>query len=237
MAIGSLPKSLHAFSFDMYSDMAHFRDIFTQSFFKTLPAPPRTTIIGILGAAMGLNESDTISLSNKLYVGSKILSMKGYAKEITTAINQKSGGGRTPVMRSLVVNPSYRLYVGSEEKELIQQLHNAIRSPVFPLYLGISECLANTTNIEKARNIALTESKVFRCTIESPTDISYTTKVDAKGKIIFFPELVRTVRTFTLSPKGRMPLSYVNLLMFYNCSVELKRSIGAYDFGEPICMI
>jgi len=233
----SLPESLYSFYFDTHASLAHFRDIFTQSFFKTLLAPPRTTIIGMLGAAMGLNESDTISLSDKLLVGSKILSLKGYAKEITTAINQKRGGGRTPVMRNLVVDPRYRIFIGSKEKELISQLRNAIRTPFFSLYLGISECLADVANISEVTNAHLVETKKFKCTVSLPTDGGYETKVDEKGKTIFLPERVRTVHSFTLSPKGRMPAAYVNLLMFYNCAVEFKKNVAAYDFREPICMI
>jgi CRISPR-associated protein Cas5t len=233
----SLPNSLPSFYFDIHAELAHFRDIFTQSFFKTLLAPPRTTIIGMLGAALGLDESDTISLSDKLLVGSKILHLKGYAKEITTAVNLKRDGGRTPVMRNLVVEPHYRIFVGSQDKGLILRLHDAIRAPIFSLYLGISECLASLANTSEVTNATLVKAKLFKCTVPLSSNVEYNTKVEEKGKTIFLPERARTVHSFVLLPNGRMPASYVNLLMFYNCAVELSKSLTAYDFREPVCMI
>lgn len=237
MNTGSLPESLFSFHFDIHAELAHFRDIFTQSFFKTLLAPPRTTIIGILGAAAGLSESETISISEKLFVGLKVLSLKGHAKEITTSINQKPDGGRTPVMRNFVVDPYYQIFVGSQENELILKLHGAIKNPLFPLYLGISECLADITNISEILSIKMVKAKRFRCTLPLSAGIEYNTKIDEKGKIMFLPERARTVHSFVFSDRGRIPVSYVNLLMFYNCAVELNKDYAAFNFHEPICMI
>ncbi len=234
MNLSSLPDNLHIFYFDITSELAHFRDPFTHSFFKTLLAPPRTTILGILGAAKGLGEEDTIKLSDQLYIGIKIISLNGTAKEIIAAKNLKKSDLTTPVMRTVLVKPVYRIFVGSSYKETIEDILEAVQRPKYPFYLGISDYLASINNISEIYNSERITADTFSCIIPLHNG-SYSTYVE-EGKIAFMPELSRTVHSFKYS-QGRIPDRYVRLLMFYNCKVKLKESIYAYNIkGEPICL-
>lgn len=238
MTSDSLPESLYIFYFDVTADLAHFRDIFTQSFFKTLLAPPRTTVLGMLGASLGYNEADTINRLSSVYVGVNILSVNGYAKDIMMAINQKKAdaGGRTPVMRTLLVKPLYRIFIGSEDERFIEEIREGLLAPTYPLYLGISDCLAYIKDISKVSRVNAKNSNRFSCIVPyDGTPYSYYSKDN--DKIIFIPEIVKTVHSFDITKKGKKPRRYIDLLMFYNCEVELKKSIIAYDVGESICMI
>lgn len=236
MTSDSLPEQLYTFYFDITAELAHFRDRFTHSFFKTLLAPPRTTVIGMLGAAFGYSEEETITKLTDVYVGVKILSIDGYARDITTAINQKPDGGRTPVMRTMLVRPLYRIFIGSGDERLIEYAREALLEPRYPLYLGISDCLSYIKCVSKVMSINAINADRFNCVI--PYDgggYNYYSKGD--GKMIFTPEIVKTVHSFILTRKGRKPNKYIKLLMFHNCEVKLEKNIIAYNVGEPICMI
>ncbi|MEM2857094.1 MAG: CRISPR-associated protein Cas5 [Candidatus Nitrosocaldus sp.] len=237
MSSSSSPESLYIFCFDISSDLAHFRDIFSHSFFRTLLAPPRTTVLGMIGAMLGYNEEDTITKLTKLYIGIKICSLKGYAKDIMTAINQKTDGGRTPVMRTLLVNPLYRIFIGSEDKKWIEDIREGALAPKYPLYLGISDCLAYINDISTIKNVNAISTNNFNCVIPIASDIEYKYYIKDNNKMIFAPEIVKTVYSFVLTSNGKKPERYIDLLMFHNCEVKLEKDIRAYDVGEPICLI
>ncbi len=236
MSLDYLPRALYTFYFDIRADFAHFRDIFTHAFFRTYLAPPRTTILGIIGASMGLNEEDTIKLSDSLYTGTKILSISGIAREIVNVENQKEIGLKTPTMRTLIVNPIYRIYIGGEDKALIERIRDSLLKPVYPLYLGITEFLANIKDIseiyysEKDNN-----TKYLSCIIPV---VKYTTKILDKTKFMLLPEINKTVYSFKYTHKGREPSKYIDLVMSYNCKLELNESIPSYFIKDDcICMI
>ncbi len=235
MSLDYLPKSLYTFYFDIRADFAHFRDIFTHAFFRTYLAPPRTTILGIIGASIGLNEEDTIKLSDSLYAGTKILSINGIAREIVNVENQKEIGLKTPTMRTLIVNPIYRIYIGGEDKGLIERIRDSLLKPVYPLYLGITECLANIKDISDIYYCKKCDTKCFSCIIPA---LKYTSKILDKTKFVLLPEINKTVYSFKYTPKGREPLKYIDLVMSYNCKLELSESIPSYFIiDDYICMI
>lgn len=234
MDLNYLPKNINIIYFDITGDFAHFRDIFTHSYFRTLLAPPRTTVLGFVGASKGLNEKYTIELSDKLYIGIKILSLNGVAKEIITAINQKKPNLTTPIMRSLIVKPIYRIFIGSNDRGIINDIRYAIQTPVYPLYLGISDCIAEIKTISDIYNADLNTADLFTCII--PINNSNFTSC-TEGGMMFMPELNKTVYSFKHSPKGRIPDKYVKLLMFHNCKVKLEKPFNAYYIdNEPICL-
>ncbi len=238
MSSSSLLNNLYIFYFDITSELAHFRDPFTHSFFKTLLAPTRTTILGILGAIKGLNEEETINLSKRLYIGVIIRSLNGTAKEIITAKNLKEQNLTTPVMRTLLVRPVYRIFVGSTDHEIIEDILDAIKRPRYPLYLGISDHLASVSNISKIYYSERITSDTFTCIVPMQDRLYLYSTLVEQGKIAFMPELNRTVYSFKYTPKGRVPERYIILLMFYNCKVRLNDgSIYAYNINEePICL-
>ena len=236
MTLDSSPK-LYTLYFDVTADLAHFRDVFAHGFFKTLLAPPRPTVLGMIGAVLGYSEEEVIDNLKDVYVGIKISSINGYAKEIVTMINQKSNGGRTPVMRTMLVKPMYRIAVGSTDEVLVRSIRDSLMNPVYPLYLGVSDCLAYIREVSDVIRTDQAYAKRISCIV--PYDgRMYRTYVKDHSKMIFGPEIVRTVRSFTLTKKGKSPYEYINLLMFYNCEVEFDEHIVAYRIaGEPICMI
>jgi|FaiFalDrversion3_1042247.scaffolds.fasta_scaffold00239_3 CRISPR-associated protein Cas5t len=238
MSSTDLPK--YSFYFDITSDFAHFRDIFTHSFFKTLLAPPRTTVIGIIGAAMGIDEKSTIELSNRsgLYIGINILLIKGIAKEIIHVRNLKGSMlTETPTLRTLIVSPVYRLYIASNDEELLEKIRASLYNPVYPLYLGISEFLAKILNISNIYTIESCTTTKLSCVVPF-NNIEYSTHIIDNNKLVFLPEISKTVYSFKYTNKGREPEKYINLLMSYNCELRFENPIQSYHIeGENICLI
>jgi CRISPR-associated Cas5-like protein len=235
MASNSILDELYGFSFDIFSDYAHFRHVFTQSFFETLLAPSKTVVTGILGAALGYGEKEIIELNDELSVGVEVLKIKGFAREMTTAINLKFGiPERTPVLRNLIIGPRYRLYVACK-KVLLDKLHKAIHEPAYPLYLGISECLAEVDNITSPKKLRIIKETNFQCVAPKNGKI-YGYKLIAPKVRVVVPRVFKTVHSYTHTPKGRMPSKWIELIMFYNCELEFKEPIDAFEFaGKKVC--
>ena len=62
---------MYCFNRKAYSETASFRIPETHTFQKTLPLPPLTTIIGLLGAALGLSFAESMEFyhGNQIRVG------------------------------------------------------------------------------------------------------------------------------------------------------------------------
>ncbi|MEM3398021.1 MAG: CRISPR-associated protein Cas5 [Nitrososphaerota archaeon] len=227
-------NKIYGFFFDISGDYAHFRHIFTQSFFDTLLAPPKTTISGILAAALGYDdEIEVIDLNERVLVGVKIIKMSGFAQEIINIKNLKEKTIQfTPVYRNLIVKPIYRIYLGLEDKELIHMTREALKSPKHPLYLGISEALATIENISPIDSI----KEDSTLTIESITPVIDegnlpSHKVD-KRNFIVPARRYHTVKSFKLTKRGRLPHEYIDLIMFYGGYLEFKKPIDVFQIQD-----
>lgn len=230
---------MYGLYFEITSDFGHFRNPFTLSFFETFLAPPRTTILGFIGAAMGLDEKETIKLGNKLKAGVRILELKGFAREIVTTFNYKvRPPERTPIMREILVNPAYRIYLGSEDIDLLKLTIEALRKPKYPLYMGISEFLARVTKISKLQKFDEVMEKRFNCIV--PINGGYKVRIEPDvGKRYLPPKICKTVYSYEVTKKGRNPKKFINLLMFIGYDVELEKPIKAYktEENEVICLL
>ncbi|MGB9659705.1 MAG: type I-E CRISPR-associated protein Cas5/CasD [Nitrososphaerales archaeon] len=232
-----MPNELYGFSFDIFSDYAHFRHVFTQSFFETLLAPSKTVATGLLAATLGLGEKEAIGLNDELSIGVEVLKIGGFASEITTALNLKSGSiERTPTLRNLLISPKYRLYVACKDKTLLDKLHKAVNEPAYPLYLGISECLAEVANISPPKKLRPVKETDFQCLVPS-NGKEYNYKLTQPRLRVVLPRVFKTVSSYIYTPKGRKPLNYIDLIMFYNCMLKFKEPIKAFKFeGKNVCL-
>jgi CRISPR-associated protein Cas5 subtype I-B len=238
----------HGVRFEVSGQFAHFRDIFTQAFFQTLLGPPRPTILGMIGAALGFSETNTIELGKKVLVGVRIIEIKGFANEVTTAHNlklpeledEKEWPIRTPVLRSILVEPRYEVCVVSEDRVMLLRIAESLRAPRYPLYLGISDFLAYVTRVDEAvSRLKRGTSKTVGCV--APITHQDRFNVRLKGPISGFhmpPQKSHTIHSFTLSPEGRKPERYIDLLMFFNCEVEFNQEKEVYKLedGAGFCV-
>lgn len=226
-------------AFELSGELGHFRNPFTHSFFETILAPPRTTVIGLLGAALGFNEEETIELMDKLLIGVKILNINGFAKEITTFYNYKEKKPlATPIMREILIKPKYRIYVGCKDSTFVSDLIDALKRPRYTLYLGISDYIATIKDVKKV-TFTETKSNMFDCVIPY-VDGYKVTLGDNPAKFLIPPKQYRVVYSYELTKRGRRPSKMTDVLMFFGYQVELPKDLDAYiieDSKEAIYLL
>lgn len=148
-------------AFKLFGDYAHFSKPETIYSSLTYPVPPKTTIMGFLGALIG--EADYWKLSGIKY-GVKInnpIEKKSFCfngikdaldKSMQLAKGYQDNSNKKQFYRELICNPSYTIYlilddISEEHRALIKKNLKEHKS-VYSLYLGINFCLADFKWIE-----------------------------------------------------------------------------------------
>ncbi|MEA1920547.1 MAG: CRISPR-associated protein Cas5 [Campylobacterota bacterium] len=140
---------------DLWADYGHFSHPATIYSSLTYPIPPKTAIMGFLGAVGGFSDSSEYQFLNAIQYAVKINSIKGKAnysfngvkdalpsiKHHTQMIKQ-----RKQFYRELLIQPNYKLFLDfsaceEESRHIIDNLkaHRSLYQP----YMGINLCLAN----------------------------------------------------------------------------------------------
>ena len=152
--------------FDVRGYMAHFRKVFSNATSLSYFFPPRTTVTGILAAAMGLARDsyyDAMS-PGELRVAVRVLTplrkltfSESYLNTDAVTLNAMRGlTGRVPTRREFVVSASadtgplgYRAYLVPSDPGMIERVAGALRSPVYPISLGAADMPAWVEGVEE----------------------------------------------------------------------------------------
>lgn len=158
---------MKAIRFHLRGELHSFREPSFHTYHKTLPFPPKTTICGLFGAAMGLSpdEVNSIFLSGSpppIEVGVVVESIGGHAndlwkiKKVATGeknsedvvmMNGKSYYGAV-IIRELLFQPCYRVFVRFQREELMMNLFDALQNPSWALSLGREDELVKVSELE-----------------------------------------------------------------------------------------
>jgi CRISPR-associated protein Cas5h len=146
--------------FDILGKMAHFRQYYTNSSSLSYFFPPRTTICGMVAGILGLprdsyyelfsEEKTRIALSIRSPLRKRVQTINYVWAEKPGQFNL-SKGQHTQVPLELVLPQDYRgfvvyrLFFWHHDEQIFSQLQEMVSKGrvCFPLYLGISECLAH----------------------------------------------------------------------------------------------
>lgn len=124
---------------------------------RTLQLPPRTTLLGFAGAALGLNErelytrwNDGPPLSERLRVTALLNEIKGHVVDHWAIVKFVEGKEpfRAIQVREQLFRPSYTLYFASSDEELVKRIRNGIHDPHFALSLGRDDELVRVTSAD-----------------------------------------------------------------------------------------
>lgn len=228
-------------SFVLRGELAHFRNPFTQTHFDTYLAPPKTTINGLIGAARGKNRKELVEQNSKIKVGVEIVNIEGFLKEIVNTKNLKGDKTFTPVTRKSIVQPKYKVYVGSEESKLLKNIKEGLKSPSYPLYLGISDFLATVEGIKGLRPLEKCKKKETSTIIEG-NQRKYVVRKKGEeieeGTYMIPPKKERVITKFEMKNGKRKPQESKKMLMFYNCKIEFNEPEPLYSFeGNPVELV
>jgi CRISPR-associated protein Cas5h len=143
-------------TFDIWGDYAYFRRGYTTTSTISYPFPSRTTVSGLISGILGLPRDSYYTIFNQenSKIGLNILNPIKKVRFNLNYINTKEGfilrdikgsGKRSQVQAEFLKNPKYRIYVGLEDNELMNELYELLSNhkSIYTPYLGISECIAN----------------------------------------------------------------------------------------------
>nr|WP_246584262.1 CRISPR-associated protein Cas5 [Thermus brevis] len=143
---------------------AHFRRYYTNSSALSYPVPPPASLLGLLGAALGLGPEYGEVLRG-LFLSARPLGRHRALMQTVSYLMMKSGGfnkelrglhpdGRTQVPIQLLVGEGggtlrYEVWVASEDRALLTRLRAALEDPHYPLALGPAFALAWVEEVEQ----------------------------------------------------------------------------------------
>lgn len=99
--------------------------------------PTKSGIIGFLASALGRRRDEDISDLNQLEIGIRVDQPGEMIKDFQFA----QGKNSYTTVRYYLSDAVFLVCVGSENKEIIEELKYAILHPVFPLFLGRRSCV------------------------------------------------------------------------------------------------
>ncbi len=132
-------------TFRVWAPYAHFRRPYTTRSPATFSVPPRPTILGMLGAILGLSKDKYPDYLKDVKVGVKI---DGKLRKIRTTINlmdtkENKMIQRTQMLHELLSDPQYTIAVSTED-ELLDELYERLSSRRlhYTPYLGTAQHIA-----------------------------------------------------------------------------------------------
>lgn len=204
---------MFSFSFTAKAITASFRVPETHTFHQTLPLPPKTTIIGMMGAALGkrLDDAHAFVDQNNILVsvyGTHEGLMKdlwnyrkltGKEKKFTTE-DIKNRMQYSILIREFLYSNDFTFYFASEKPEPLKQLQNSFRCPVYALTAGNSDDLLKICKISEIKEIKSEKIALFQNTI-IPGDLARSCKHDIDLKSTSITETLYTPQVFLLPTK------------------------------------
>jgi len=201
---------MFSFSVSGRAATASFRVPETHTFHQTLPLPPKTTIIGMTGAALGLSlpEVHEFTAEHGLRVGVRGLH-KGRMRDLW---NYRKVTGKekryTPedvrnrrhysiLIREYLTDCDFMFFFGAESTEPLEMIREAMKSPVYALTAGNSDDLLKITTITPINEVNAELLAQFDHTI-LPGDLSAECTPAVDFRQLPVTQTVDTPQTFLL---------------------------------------
>jgi CRISPR-associated Cas5-like protein len=124
----------------------HFRNPYTTIYKQSYPFPPKTAIVGMVGAMCGWDEEKTLSNISLFKIGIPQWNHDDKIIEYAYILAYKD---KIPQLRperfEILVRPSYDVVLASQDKKVIDEVAKRVanREFEFPIYMGKNEFLIN----------------------------------------------------------------------------------------------
>lgn len=209
---------------------------------ETLQFPPRTTLIGLAGAALGKAPEDLGPLYETLRVAVVKKSLGGRARDLWSIAKLKRGSAeRAVVLRELLVRPVYDVfYACTDDLSFLGKLLGAFQNPAFACTLGRSDELVL---IDRMEIIDLGDSpgdKPFRETV-LPFDFRSAGCQLESGELrpgfrLFPPRVYRLPESFAYTERGRRVQRFRVETHVFNRGIFAPEAKGVTD-GESVFVL
>jgi len=226
------------------------------TYHKTLPLPTKTTICGMLGAALGISPEEINKSwlqSNHFQVGiigrsngktNDLWQIRKYKQSQIS--NYQKGKVDKPyftsvIMRELLFNNEYFLYINFNNENDLTLIENALKNPAWALSLGREDEIVKIKNV-CAIELDKTEKVFFQNTV-LPIDISqYNYKIKSdylekiEGNILSLrPFVVKLPLTFKYNDDfSRTSEIYQTYTFVLELPVQIEGISGWHDENEKI---
>ncbi|HOL21318.1 MAG TPA: type I-B CRISPR-associated protein Cas5b [bacterium] len=216
--------------FDVWGDYAHFKKYYTTSSPLTFSLPPRTAVIGLIGAILGYSKEDYLEemIKDQAKIAIRILNPVKKVRLSINLINTKDGywipvkrsshEPRTQMIFEFLKDPKFRIYFSHTDSEIYNRLKELLESHkcVYTPYLGISELIANYQFVKETEF----DEIVSNCNyVHSVISIDKDVKVEFESGKRYFKEKIPIEML-----KGRIVTEYKEVLF-----EATGQSIKAYN--------
>lgn len=236
------------------------------TYHKTLPLPPKTTVAGMIGAALGLSPeevNDQWLRSDRFQVGvrgrfkSLISDLWQYRKYTTKGIKAyKDGKAELPwftsvTTRELLYELSFDLYFFCVESQDYDLLSNYFKNPKWALSLGREDEVVHISKIEKvtvleSNNVSSWSNTILPFNIHKRRTQLGTKDLSAfsgTNLLAYAPSVVSLPVEFEYKAGVRTPSRYVTYTFLGDIPVEILDLFPHYIYpsqngrGIPLCPI
>ena len=134
--------------FRLRGPLGHFRRAYTTTSARTHSFPPRTAILGIIGAILGIDRKKLHRTLGNLKVS---VSIEKPIRRRLLSVNylHTKETGRTQIPLEVLITPSFLVFVSDESFKDFKALEDMLKKgeSVFTPYLGMSEFIAKVEYI------------------------------------------------------------------------------------------
>ena len=206
---------------------------------RTYHIPSKTTLIGLLGAAMGLEDVDLNPLFGSVKTNAILTKFNGIASDLWLITKLKSHvkPESSPIIREMLFQPEYSLYYSIPEPSSIKldYIFNAFYDPIYALTLGRSDEMIEILDIKKV-TLQPISNAYFKNTI---LPFNYKDFFDGyenvtllQGQSFSLPNVVNIPISFKIENNRRIrsPLEHLQITLVYDLGIKVKgREDGLTD--------
>ncbi len=217
---------------------ASFRDPNSMNYQDTLPFPPPTTIVGIIGAAIGKEFFQAQDYCRELSFGVVALGDSGLAKDQWAIRKIKVGGkniGKAVVIREIMYLPTFKILVTGPDEKLLEMKHS-FDNPVYPLSLGRDDEFITARESQIVDTVPTSGVCVHNTVIKGDISGRLHYRKDIAGEIPAFKtywlcsSFERDPRNPMLRrPSNRAPFTFVNSQVIYEGEI-----LSTNDLNIPV---
>jgi len=200
----------------------------------SLPFPPKTSIVGMLGAAIGWDEETFIENIPKFKYG-LIIENQGERLKETATIFKNKNSPKYPITKNMYYKANYRVFVEAEDEKLLEKAYLAMQDPKYAITLGDSDNIFYPKDKDYINPVEYSEgnARSVRCIL--PSDVFMKNKGYEKiSDIISPPAAYKVPVNFNGTGKNRHSV-YATVYSYSGISVKFNDDIKVDFFeGEPV---
>jgi len=234
---------MYLFKLKAFAVTASFRIPESHTFQQTLPLPPITTLIGLVGAAVGLQFKEAIKFreDNDLRLGI-IGTNQGEFRDLWKYHKIKASQVISDVLvREYLTNFEMSLYVGSQRDDIVKYVRESFLSPCYALSAGNSDDLLKIQRVGEIKNTDEVPLLEFKNTVlAGDYSANFDPAIDLKKvpitETIRAPQVYLLPTAFNFNGSERR-VSERKSFTFIGSPIRLREPIPGYKIEEEAIVL